>query len=579
MSNNTNDAEHAGERAQGNTLSRRDVIKATAGAGVLTGLAGMSLFSGAALASDTPASALSHVRRPASGHPILADNPARRSADAVRLRTAAARDYLQNFLGAQRTNGDEGRYADFRGSFSKALPHNDLGEVDPNAYRALLAALASRNSADFEAIPLAPQGSAKLANPQAAYKFELTGRDSHATLIRPAPAFASAETAAEMGEVYWKALCRDVPFIAFDSDPTIAAAITDLNFFSATVGPKSGGQVTTETIFRGETPGDLVGPYVSQLLYKPIPFGNSTLEQRYATPAPGDDFMTDPASWLAVQRGVAPAPLTKSNPRYISDARALGEWVHVDFTYQAYQSAALILLSIPGSLDAANPYLSSATQGGFISFGGADVLDLVAKAGNLALTGAWYHKWLVHRRLRPEVYAGRLHFQLTGAKDYGLPVEIGASEAADRVFSRNGNYLLPMAFPEGSPTHPAYPAGHGSISGACATVLKAFFDEDMLIPNPVQADASGENLLPWNGEPLTIGGEINKLANNVALGRDWAGVHFRSEGVEGLLVGEQQALGLLRDYSRTYNEDFDGFTLTKFDGTRVRIVNGDMFTI
>ncbi len=557
---------------QTGSLSRRDVIKAGAGAAVVSSV-GLSTIAQAANGSEA---AISSHNRPLTGHPILGDNPARRSADAFRLRVSAARSYLQNFIGPLRNNGDEGRYADFRASYSKGLPHNALGEVDPTAYRAMLKALASGRSSDFEAIPLAPEGQRKLANPQAAYKFELTGRDSQATFIRPAPSFTSRETAAEMGEVYWKALARDVPFIEYDSDPLIATAITDLNAFSATVGPKVAGQVTTDTIFRGETPGDLTGPYLSQFLWQPIPFGNSTLVQRYETPAPGDDFMTDPASWLAVQRGVAPPPLSKGNPRYISDARALGEFVHLDFTYQAYQSAALILLGIPGSLDPANPYTTSATQGGFISFGGADILDLVAKAGNLALTGAWYHKWLVHRRLRPEAYAGRLHFQLTGAKNYGLPIEIGASEAVDRVFSRYGSYFLPMAFPEGSPTHPAYPAGHATISGACATVLKAFFDEDRAIPNPVQADATGDSLLPWNGAPLTIGGEINKLASNIALGRDWAGVHYRSDGVDGLLVGEQQAIGLLSDYSRTYNEDFDGFTLTQFDGTRIRIVNGEV---
>ena len=46
--------------------------------------------------------------------------------------------------------------------------------------------------------------------------------------------------------------------------------------------------------------------------------------------------------------------------------------------------------------------------------------------------------------------------------------------------------------------------------------------------------------------------------------------------VRGLLVGEQQALGLLRDYSRTYNERFEGFAVRKFNGTRVRILNGEV---
>jgi hypothetical protein len=68
-----------------------------------------------------------------------------------------------------------------------------------------------------------------------------------------------------------------------------------------------------------------------------------------------------------------------------------------------------------------------------------------------------------------------------------------------------------------------------------------------------------------------LGNEIDKLAGNIVLGRDAAGVHYRSDSVRGLFAGEQQALGLLRDYSRAYNEDFDGFILRKFNGSRVRI--------
>ena len=48
-----------------------------------------------------------------------------------------------------------------------------------------------------------------------------------------------------------------------------------------------------------------------------------------------------------------------------------------------------------------------------------------------------------------------------------------------------GSYLLSQAFPEGSPTHPAYPTGHGTVAGACITVLKFFFDGGAAIPNPM----------------------------------------------------------------------------------------------
>lgn len=545
--------------------TRRQILQTGAG---VAALAGAGLAPGSSFAAS------------ASGHPVFGAKPRIRSAEAMRIRIDAAQTYLQEFIHPQTTNGDEGLYADYRASFTKTLPHDGLGEVEPGAYHALLKALETGENTDFEAVPLSPGAARKLANPQGAYKFEMAGRDGQNTYMRAAPAFAGAETAAEMGELYWKALCRDVPFTDYETSSLIAAAAQDLNGFSAPVGPKQGGLVQPSTIFRGETPGDLAGPYISQFLWKDIPFGNTVMVQKYAAPAPGADFMTAPAEWLSIQRGEGSSPLAKGNARYISDARALGEFVHVDFTFQTYLSAALILLGAPDSLDVGNLYNTSSTQGAFVTLGGPDILDLVSKAGNLALTGAWYQKWLVHRRLRPEVYGGRLHYQMTGAKDYGLPGEIGASDGVGRVKSATGAWLLPMAFPEGSPTHPSYPAGHACIAGACATILKAFFEETRPIDDPVVANAAGSGLQPFTGpQTLTIGGEINKLANNIALGRDWAGVHFRSDGVDGLKVGEQQAIGLLRDYSRTYNEEFAGFTLTKFDGARVRISNGAAVTL
>ena len=58
------------------------------------------------------------------------------------------------------------------------------------------------------------------------------------------------------------------------------------------------------------------------------------------------------------------------------------------------------------------------------------------------------------------------------------------------------HYLLSMAFPEGSPMHPCYGAGHATVAGACVTVLKAFFDHSWKLPlfddscNPIVYEAS-----------------------------------------------------------------------------------------
>jgi hypothetical protein len=128
-----------------------------------------------------------------------------------------------------------------------------------------------------------------------------------------------------------------------------------------------------------------------------------------------------------------------------------------------------------------------------------------------------------------------------------------------------------MAFPEGSPTHPAYGAGHATVAGACTTILKAFFDESYIIPNPVVPDPTGTTLVPYVGAPLTVGNELNKLASNVGIGRNIAGVHWRSDYTESLKLGEEVAISMLRDQRLCYNEPFTGFNLTKFDGTTITV--------
>ena len=115
------------------------------------------------------------------------------------------------------------------------------------------------------------------------------------------------------------------------------------------------------------------------------------------------------------------------------------------------------------------------------------------------------------------------------------------------------------------------PAAHAVNAGACATALKAFVNEAYEIRGAVEACADGSRLDPWRGAALTLRDEIDKLASNIALARDAAGVHFRSDSVEGFKLGEAVAIGLLADYSRTYSERFDGFVLTRFDGSRVRV--------
>jgi hypothetical protein len=191
----------------------------------------------------------------------------------------------------------------------------------------------------------------------------------------------------------------------------------------------------------------------------------------------------------------------------------------------------------------------------------------------------------VHRRLRPENFAARIEYNRTNPGRFDVHSSINSSTVLAAVAQHNeqfngvgnGTYLLPQAFPEGCPTHPAYGAGHATVAGACTTILKAWFKESTPISSlttPVQTTPDGLSLVPYAGgdvNQMTVGGELNKIAANVALGRNTAGVHWRSDATESLKLGEQIAIGILKEQRSCYNEDFGGFSLTKFDGSTVTV--------
>jgi hypothetical protein len=526
------------------------------------------------LTSVAAASLLSALQLPSALADIEPLTTAQRRHRAFVIRRDAAifqRDRPEQMSTA---NGDEQLYPNRIATFTKGLPHNQLGEVDPNAWNALIHALNSGLANDFESIPLG--GTTKLANPQSAYCFGLVGADAQAIAAPPAPAFAGAQQAAEMVEDYWCALTRDVPFSQYASDPLINQAAVDLTKLSDYRAPKVNGRITPDVIFRGGTPGELEGPYISQFLWKTIPFGALQLTQLYRTTIAGDDYLMSYDAWLNEQKGIAPGSnVFDPTPRYIRNNRDLSEYLHRDFMGQANVMATLLLLSYGGpALSPNNPYLSSSTQSGGITFGSQGALDLVWGAPINALHAVFCQKWLVHRRLRPETFAGRIHNHITGAAKYPIHSDVLNSSALQAIFKAQGTYLLPMPYPEGSPQHPSYPAAHAVTGAAGVTMLKAFFNESFVIPNPVMASDDGLSLIPYEGPPLTVGGELNKLAANVALGREACGVHYRSDGVEGMKLGEAIALSILRDMTTIYHEEFPGFTLTRFDGTPVTICSG-----
>jgi hypothetical protein len=512
---------------------------------------------------------------------------AARLANSLHLRQTAAEVQSQRPHAITTTNGDEALYPNLIGTYGKGFPHAQSGEVNAADYHTMTHAISTQEHADFSNIALG--SGRKLVNIEAAFAYDLEGGDPHTFAIPIPPAFSSAQAAADMVELYWQSLARDVPFAQWSTSAVIQNAAAELSSLSAYQGPRdtSTNLVSAASIFRGTAPGCLIGPYISQYLVQTVNFGSTPREQQYRTGVAGADYMTDYSEWLQLVSGTPPYRTEAFNPAflYLHSGRDLAQLVHYDYTYQAFLQAGLIILNqYPETvlqfnlyqLNNTNPYGTAFAppariQAGFTTFGQAHILDWVARMANLALKAACYQKWAVHRRLRPEEFGGRVYNTLAGSAAYPIHASLMNSNALKSSVQASGSALLPQAYVEGCPLSPAYPAGHAAIAGACATILKALFQGTDLVSGAVSVGTDGLSLIPYTDVALTIGGELNKLAWNTSMGRAWAGVNYRSDALAGLMLGEEVALAFLQDQVNTFTETFQGFSLTKFDGTTILI--------
>jgi hypothetical protein len=126
------------------------------------------------------------------------------------------------------------------------------------------------------------------------------------------------------------------------------------------------------------------------------------------------------------------------------------------------------------------------------------------------------------------------------------------------------------------------------VAGACTTILKAYFDErsplQPLEHRPPGGGAArffevreainnGCNTQQHGGmtlNQLTVRDEVDKLASNVGTGRMCAGVHWRTDHIYSLLLGEMVAVSLLIDQALTFSEEHY-FEFTTFLGEQIRI--------
>ena len=538
-----------------------------------------------------------------NGNGSAGSNAVDRANDCFNYRKNMAQANKVN-VGPQANNGDAATFTDFSCSYSKGLLHDSLGIPNAAAMASLKNAFATGKPTDFASILVGTPGggpNSKLNGPQVALAFDLQGLDSHATVIPPSPGVASAQTAAEQVEHYWGALLADVPFTDYATNALVGQAVTDMNnmsFLSSTANNQFPYPVTRQNLFRGQfVPGDgnVMGPYISQFMVQPTSFGSQPLSQQHKVFLPvgggGSDYMTSVSEYQLVQNGGdSGLPLIfDPTPRYLRNGRDLAAYTRVDVLYQGYFVAFLVLAGLGAAPNPGNPYVGSLTQKAFATLGGPDAAATLAEMATRALKASWFHKWIKDLRMRPEEYGALVHARKTSASPMpqaaaALHSDVLNSAALPLINSTYGTYLLPQAFPEGSPTHPCYPTGHGTVGGACITALKFFFKGSQKIRPLLTAagrdvyepSTDGLSLNTYTGADannLDINGELNKLAYNVSFGHGiHAGIHFRSSTYWSILLGEQVALSVLRDRARSYNEPFT-ISITKFDGTTAIITN------
>ena len=481
------------------------------------------------------------------------------------------------------TNGDE-TLPDKVGTYSKAILQDGKGKVNPAAFAGFQSAIAAGTLAAFEAIT--PGGSRTQNGPMGSYAYEFLGADGSqfgAPVVPVPPKLTSAAYGAELIELYWCSLLRDVPFTQFAGNAIAQDAATELTSLAAYQGPRDGGTVKPSLLFRGTLPGEKIGPYISQFFLTPTTFGALPFDQKYITYMPDVDYVTDEPTWEDVQNGIPTGVADHVDPvqRFLHDGRGLAAYTHVDELYQAYFTAYLAMSRLGVPPNPGSPYANSRKQNAFGTFGGPDIASVIAQVAKAALNAVWYQKWVVHLRHRPESGAGLVHYANQGVPYSAVPhASVFTSQAVARSFSKYGSYFLSQPFPEGSPAHPAYPTGHGSVGGACITVLKFFYDGKYTIPNPQMPTADGLNVVPWDYDPatgdpgvMTVNGELHKLAHNVTFGHGLhGGIHWRSDSDSSLALGEAVAISFLEDLVCTYAEPFT-ISITKLDGTTQTFIN------
>lgn len=472
----------------------------------------------------------------------------------VNLRCKLADNNLKHTI--VKTGNKDKEIKNYVGVFTKSFEHNEEGYVNKKEYQKFLKWLTEGGDATFTL-----GGKMKLIDPSCIRAMELFGQNAGTFKLKKAPRLKSRRMGQEMLELYAMALLRDIPLNDYTTNSYVDDICQELSTLNKTITPK--------ILFRGNTKGDLKGPYISQFLYHSYKYGPAVIDQKYVPEVAKIDYMTTYDNALSVQDGVVNEEkvVSKLSPRYLMTLRDGAAYVKEDFPAQPAMNAALILLKLKVPFNKLNPYNDNGVEAPFVDFGIVDILDLINRVTRYAMLVCWNHKWDI-LKLRPEAVGMEVHKALvTGDNEYCLHRDLLKSQILKRIYDKYDSYLLPQAYPEGSPCHPSYPSGHAILAGATVTIVKAFFDCSSNIPAYIPS-ADGKRLIALDYE-LNVNDELDKLASNIPSFRNAAGIHYRSDA-RGVELGETVAIEFLKEHVKRYNHK-SGFLIKKRDGETIKI--------
>jgi hypothetical protein len=504
----------------------------------------------------------------------------------------------------------------FRGVYSKGFPGHTGGGAsgpigpEPVLYQTFLNGIKNK---DLNVINTYAISAPRLVDPYCLFDVEYEGIYRASYNLPLAPSMLSPQGQAEMLEVYSMSILRDFHTVLLDPSDSRYSDLSDSSWTQAKTrvldqcakltgsgfvipvnyigAPTQSGIITPSVLYRGNTKGDLIGPYMSQFFYYAAFPGNQYINQNYLVPD---------LSWNVIDFSKNALNIKKSNfvslwnggpgqtggnfaLRYISTMHDVSIYINKDEVWQAFFTTASILID----RGVRNGFYMKkrGTGGRFVNLGTVDLFTLMLKAMKQAMNACWVWKWQ-QMKIRPEEMA----YQTNLHKNFGYTLDFSGSyinsSILDDISNNNfGNYYLPLAYSSGCPGHPAYPAGHATFACALGTIVKAWFNCESTIEGyvPVVTTApynitSGTSLevYKYAGSGATgvflINDEIDKMVSNCGYSRAMAGVHYRSDCDAGFTIGENAAISTLQQEVYKY-DDIINFRFRKRDGTIINIAN------